>query len=147
MLWLGLGHDVGRVLHDVAWCFAKNDVQIEVGWNVRSQERMNDDGDVLGSGVDVLELEYIKIEILVVEPVQDVLLDRGRQDSEIDHVPDGRVNGATDAYGELVVVAVRVRVVAFAIDLRIFGVAQRRIVNAVCCIEVLVAIHGNAWAA
>ena len=146
-LWpLRVVDQVGGVLHDVAWRLGQDHVQVEVRGDVRAQQAIDHDGDVLCSWVNGGEFRHIEIEELVVEILGHVLFGERRQLTEIDHVTNRRVDLARDTNGEFVVVTVAVLVVAFAVDAGVIGIAQRRVVYAVRGIEVLVAEHRDAWA-
>ena len=61
--------------------------------------------DVFGGGVDIGELGYIQVEVLVVEVIEHMLLDGGGQHAKVDDIANLWIHRATDAHDEFVVVA------------------------------------------
>ena len=112
-----------------------------------SQHGVNHHCDVFGSRVDVGELGYIQVEVLVVEVIEHMLLDGGGQHAKVDDIANLWIHRTTDAHDEFVVVAMEIGVVALAVNARIVGIAQRWVVDAVSSVEMLMAVDRNTWGA
>jgi len=111
------------------------------------QHGVNHHCDVFGGGVDVGELGYIQVEVLVVEVIEHMLLDGGGQHAKVDDIANLWIHCTTDAHDEFVVVAMEIGVVAFAVNARIVCIAHRWVVDAVRGIEMLMAVDRNTWGA
>ena len=112
-----------------------------------SQHAVNHHCDVFGGGVDVGELGYIQVEVLVVKVIKHMLFDGGGQHSKVDDIANLWIHRATDAHDEFVVVAMEIGVVALAVNARIVCITHRWVVDAVSGVEMLMAVDRNTWGA
>ena len=112
-----------------------------------SQHAVNHHCDVFGGGVDVGELGYIQVEVLVVKAIKHMLFDGGGQHSKVDDIANLWIHRATDAHDEFVVVAMEIGVVALAVNACIVCITHRWVVDAVSGVEMLMAVDRNTWGA
>ena len=100
-------------------------------------------GNIFGRGVQCLEFFGVQIQVAVVVAVQHLALNEVAQALQVVHIARVGVYGTGQAYRQVVVVAMVVRVIALAKNQLIVVVAPRRIVQAVGGVEVFGAANCN----
>jgi hypothetical protein len=99
---------------------------------------------MLGSGVQLLELGHVKVEVFVVESSFHLLVDKVFEQFEVNEVASFGVNLARHLHLQLIVVAVEVGVAARAEHGLVALLWPSGVVEAVCGVEVGFSEHGDS---
>ena len=93
--------------------------------------------DILGSRIQFAKLLSVEIQILVVEAIENLIPDDVAEHFHIHDVTCFGIRNTTYTHYEIVIVAVKIRIAAFAENLAVAFVRPGRIVQPVCCVEML----------